>query len=1150
MGKNGRQKAPTNQGRAGNNVVAPRWLQLAEIDDGDRSLTATASWIPVGVDDDVASLHVSLQLAWQAWTVQDWRTCRGRVKSCLDSLGTSWLPAASIDGKRCWTWLRLVSLLPEALDGDRRAAVGCIELLHDLHMDHTAVVLDDLLDVVLQDFTVHGSARREWGALAGRLCLILGHEAALEMLESSEKAELRVLWRTAFGAAIDQASRTTVDFVEDLQRDLKSTLATLGQVGTPTLPGRRELTSGLGNLAIYLDDEEQRLVSDASSVLTEALELVERPTLSTALTETVEACAEQASEVMASRSVLVQNVLGPLLYRAQGAVEAIRRQFSDASHPELRVLLNTDKLPLSASNSEVIDVKLGLANRGNVEAHQIEVALECESILFLDARAVARLAPGGEVELSFEGLVAETGRTELVIVRLTCVDALRQSFEFSFDLLIEDQRPSTWTDYDRNPFTLSVVRDPSDLIGRDPDVKTLQATIASGSSMSVTGQKRVGKSSIVRTTFKSAEDNLGWLTAYLPLGRAVTTGAQPADFVLALLRNIAKVVRRGLPGVRQPDLNEEVILQRFAVEAGEWISDLSDEIPASTRLVVAIDDFDELPPQLREGPEADSLFNFLRSLIDEPWLSLVFVGSEILPTIIAGQAHKLNQVVPLTVRGFQERAQTQEMLEQLSGDRIDWDESAVDLVHHLSAGVPYYSRQIASEVWNALKQRERAYAQRSDVEAAVGVLAGEAPIVHYMHLWADDLQGMALRERRSVVASAVLRAASHCVGSELKTARIDEVLQVAQGWMQSATLVELRQTLERLISRGVLRPGANPDTVEVTIGLVARWLVGSGGREIESYYTDFYHSSARATIVTDRELIDLSDGLVYCGERVSEYRLRAWLDQFDGAENRRFAFLLARRLIEEGLVKPANFAEQATALRKKIMLGEAGRHQELDKFKRLKNFYLIEHGESASSSQAMLSDFAKQFKIVKANVMSPRRFADVIETAAPNSTKIALVLDDFAGTGNQLSSAADGFIASLDQQQELVWRDRVIVVAGSALSACDWSWEPGARNLDGQLDKFGNPAVGYSAHGQLVPNRLHAFHPAAEIFEGEEERSRAMDLMKTIGGALVRNAPLGYGDQGLLVSMANNCPNNTLPIFWKRGNFAGKSWLPLLERRV
>ncbi len=961
---------------------------------------------------------------------------------------------------------------------------------------------------------------------------------------------MRLLWRNELGSAIDPTSRTTVDFVGDMQRDMRSTLATLGLVGTPSFPDRRALSDGLSRLAHYLDDEEQRLVSDALSVLLEAAELIARPTLSTALAETLEACQEQANEVKASGSILVQNVLGPLLLLAEAGVEAIRRQFSDTSHPDLQVHLITDKLPLSASNSELIELRVGVANRGNVEAHRIEVKVDCEAILFLEAGNIARLGPGGEAEVVFEGLVAETGRTELITVKLACEDALRQQFTFDFDLLVEDQRPSTWEEYDQNPFTLSVLRDPSGLIGRDPDVKTLQASIASGSSMSVTGQKRVGKSSIVRTTFASAESNLGWMTAYLPLGRAVTTGAQPGDFVLALLRNISKVVRRRLPSVRQPPLNEEIILQRFAVEAGEWVADLADEIPPGTRLVVAIDDFDELPPQLREGPEADSLFNFLRSLIDEPWLSLVFVGSEILPTIIAGQAHKLNQVVPLTVRGFQERAQTQRMLEQLSGNRIDWDETAVDLIHHLSAGVPYYSRQVASEIWNALKQRDRTYAQRSDVESAVAILASQAPIVHYMHLWADDLQGMALRERRSVVASAVLRAASQCVGPELKTARIDEVLQVAQGWMQSATLVELRQTLERLLSREVLRSGANPDTVEVSIGLVARWLMGSGGREIESYYTDFYHSTARATIITDRELIDLSDGLVYGGERISEYRIRAWLDQFDGVENRRFAFLLARRLIGEGMVKPTSFAEQVVALRKQVMLGAGGRHQDLDKFKRLKNFYLIEHGESASSSQAMLSDFAKQFKIVKANVMSANRFADMVAADQTARMKVALVLDDFSGTGHQLAAAADSFVSTLDERQDLIWRDRVIVVAGSALAAQHLTWAPGDRELGVPLDTLGNSVAGYSAVGKVVPKRLHAFDPAAEIFEGEDERSRAMDLMRTIGGALLGRAPLGYGDQGLLVCLANNCPNNTLPIIWKRGSFAGKPWLPLLERRV
>ncbi len=165
MARSGRKSVTSEKRRDAALVSVPRWLQVARVDAGDVAVTATCSWVPTGASTDWTVLEGSLREAWQAWEHGNWRRCRDVLGPCRDSLGSTWLPASSIDGKRCWTWLRLASLIPDALDGDRRGAVGCIELLNDLHLNENSSLAEGLLEVVLQDFTVHGSASREWGAL-------------------------------------------------------------------------------------------------------------------------------------------------------------------------------------------------------------------------------------------------------------------------------------------------------------------------------------------------------------------------------------------------------------------------------------------------------------------------------------------------------------------------------------------------------------------------------------------------------------------------------------------------------------------------------------------------------------------------------------------------------------------------------------------------------------------------------------------------------------------------------------------------------------------------------------------------------------------------------------------------------------------------
>jgi hypothetical protein len=1032
----------------------------------------------------------------------------------------------------------LTALAPEALAGNRLAALGALELIADCGPDVANAGLEnDLLQVVFEDFSLVGAAGREWATYAARACIALGHEVALQNLSDREKADLRSFWKTNFPRIIAKDSRSTFDHVTDLRRTWRTMKAGLADQSRSARAAVQRLVANAKDLSNFLDDAETRLLKAACKTAAEASALPESSTISTVLAENMENCREQAQEIAESSSVALQEIVAPILNAVEQDLEDLRVQLADSSRPDLTISLVTDRLPIRDETSPIVELRVRVINRGNVDAIDLDLTVEGERLLFPEQWRLDSLAPGGQAEAVLDGLADNAGRVEPVIITLSCVDALRQSFSISSEFNIEDERPSSWHADDANPFTLKVVTDPIYLIGRDSDLATLQATLASGSSVSVTGQKRVGKSSIVQSMLTAASAGRGWATEYLPLGRAVRSEGVAADLVFALLLKISRAVSQKYPELSQPTLEPNSVREWFPVRSGEWLSDLGDRLPIGCRVIVAIDDFDELPPQLREGEDADSLFLFLRSMIDEPWLGLLFVGSEVLPTIIASHAHKLNQVVPLRVDGFKSRTQTRELLEQLGSDRIEWDHAAVDRIHQLTDGVPYYSRQIAFEVWNALKQRNRTYAHRADVEDAVKHLAQNAPISHYTHLWADDPKGMSLRERRSVMASAILRAVAQCSGEELAAARVDEVVQVAQGWMRAATLQELKETIQRLLSREVLVGGASAETVELPLGLVTKWLLGVGGRAIEQYYSDTYLAGERATVISDRELVDLSNGLSYCGERITETRLRAWLEQFENGDHRRWAFLLMRRLISEGFFAPEQFPDLANSLRKAVLAGEAGRYQRLDKFRRLTNFYLIEHGLGASSSNAALNFYAKQFKIRKSNVVSPDEFASLLSRLSGTETLVALVLDEFAGSGQQIRNAADGLAETLDAKAGALWREQTVLVVGCALSA---------RKLTWSADKVAS----YAVEGQILPRRLRAFDTGAEIFDGAEERERARDLMHTIGRSLVKNQPLGFGDAGLLVSTYTNCPNNSLPIFWSHGRYAGRPWLPLFERHT
>ena len=174
------------------------------------------------------------------------------------------------------------------------------------------------------------------------------------------------------------------------------------------------------------------------------------------------------------------------------------------------------------------------------------------------------------------------------------------------------------------------------------------------------------------------------------------------------------------------------------------------------RVLIALDDFDELPHALYHGTEANALFLFLRSVIDQSWLSILFIGSEVLPTIMSAQAHKLNQVSPYTVSNFQSSDATGELLAGPTRSRMEWHAGAIAGAHYLTDGNPYYLTLVGQEVWRRMRELDRTMVGYDEVDQAVGVIAQNAPGAHFMHLWADSADGVDSAKRSAIVGAAVL----------------------------------------------------------------------------------------------------------------------------------------------------------------------------------------------------------------------------------------------------------------------------------------------------------------------------------------------------------------------------------------------------------
>jgi len=445
--------------------------------------------------------------------------------------------------------------------------------------------------------------------------------------------------------------------------------------------------------------------------------------------------------------------------------------------------------------------------------------------------------------------------------------------------------------------------------------------------------------------------------------------------------------------------------------------------------------------------------------------------------VIKEQEHKLNQVLPFSVTNFQSRSSTEALLVTPTRDRLDWDELAIDRVHKLCGGNPYYETLVASQTWQDMRNSNRSFVTSSDVGKAVSMIASTAPTSHFVHLWGDSpIMGMQRNSRPAILSSAILRAVARIGGTSLIPANLSEVIAIAREWIQSADRLELEVQLRELVARGVLCNDAGTDRFEIAIPLVALWLQNAGARTLDAEYAATDFARAMATVVTANDLADLSRRLVYVGEPISEIRIRAWLNQFGDGYQQYLAYLMLRRMIKDGYFN-SNRLETSVMPR---LLGSVNKSPASRLIRRdgmyMRNGYLVAHGVPGDSTQGALTSLSKALRIKKANILAADAAAEALLSHTYGG--VAFLLDDFCGSGSHLEGVLEQLLNALETRSH-DWKERVEIVVGAAVVSslehvpCPLGFEANVHKVAGIVlgDRF-RPFVEGSGAGRLQDRRF------------------------------------------------------------------------------
>lgn len=860
-----------------------------------------------------------------------------------------------------------------------------------------------------------------------------------------------------------------------------------------------------------------------------------------------QSCNELSAQTQADTFVH-REFVRPFLNSLSVALQALKNgsveQFACNIEPRRKQPLIAEKrYPLHRVN-EMITVTVPMVNNGPGMAADVIVELDCGSVsvIALDIDQI-RLGdiPPGEFAVSFKAMVMEPSVLVSMAMQLSWSQLFGEPGSVALDLRLAAQDALVdWKKLEQlDPFSLEEA-DSAQFVGRVAKVKAIGNRLlkAQMSSTYITGQKRVGKTSLAKAVLRYLDSQamppLVYESTYLEWGEYSTADARTT--VMALGEH--------LYGFLRSHLSDEVPTQQPIFDGSlaplNFIAKTLESKAPNKRFVIVLDEFDEIHPEMyRFGALAEVFFANLRTLAARKNLAFILVGGEKMPFIIGAQGDQLNKFVREPLDYFSRSDDWTDFVQLVTGpvkDSLNWEESALNELFTLTNGNPYYTKLLCAKIFaNAVAERDTEIISR-DVRYALSGRVSELDTNAFAHFWKDGINSereaaevIELKRLRLLVAFG--RASRH--GSTTKET-------VSQELNSSAIQPhEVSPLIDDFCRRDIMRETAGELTIQLPI--FYRWLQDVGvSKLISSTLADDLEAGLRKAndnaYVTAKEVESLIKVWpLYRGTQITGETIRAWLGQVEDPQEQRLLFTILSKL---RFVTIPQIAEDLRYAHDRVVARVTPpvmRENKSDKRSDLLITYLDGPGKSGAS---YAKAYAKENGLFTECVVEPSKVQRRLSGDYVSLPNAIVIVDDVAGTGK---TVVDGLGQLMNDIGPAMVANKIPLVV-LLLYATQEAQLKVESKLTSKVD------VTFQLHVcHLLGDADRAF-PSDGIgfWQDEQQRDRAKALCIRLGAGLYKE-PLGFGSQSLLVAFPDTCPNSNLPIIFASKS-GGREWNALLPR--
>ena len=811
-----------------------------------------------------------------------------------------------------------------------------------------------------------------------------------------------------------------------------------------------------------------------------------------------------------------------------------------------RLVMETSgrKYPFCITGAE-IRFDFSVENIGSGIALDVEISVDTDTCVIIPSPSqyLEIIEPATVIKpVEFHAQVVEPSSTSLWVdcsIRWTNGDGTSGEWEDIFELKTQSA-DIPWMDLSiHEPYSLEPVCTPDELIGRSEQISRLLAKLNSSSvgSFWIHGQRRVGKTSVVRTL--ENHDQTSLLTIlYLETGSFIDP--DPIITINNLGNSICRQLKHKNIKIKDfelPNFNGALNpLDQFLSDAHYRDPDL--------KLVIVLDEFDEIPYDLyqRDSKISHALFMTFRSLSAKEFIGFIFVGGEKMPEILSIRGEVLNKFRPLRIDYLDRETHWADFVDLVRRPVEKWatiTDEAVNRIYDATAGNPFFAKFILGILVADMLKRRDAYASHKEMEKAINSAVIEAGENQFQHFWVDGIidspterskQERAARRRILIGLGEVLRNRESSTIEQIST-RIER-----HGISHS----EVKRILSDFLKRKVLISDAGKYHCKVQ--LFERWLIDEGISQLALSLVE--EDNLRAEIeeearqrVKNHEIVELVGNWgSYRGRHISDIQVRNWLDQFDTISDRRLMFQLLSKLrfYSGGLIREKLRNCHESVIRELSARGVASIIKNRRARKSTENIIISYYGSEGKRGPTYAKLYVDENKIYSERLVSSDDIVQKLKTF--DDIEGVVFVDDFIGTGESIDSNLIPILANISDAVNSQEIDVFLVT----ISGFNESKEKMKDNISKIIDKF------HIFIADPLDDSDKCFSNSSLVFPDDSSRSRAKQIAQIHGNRLVKRNPLGYGDCELAIVFEHTCPNNTLPILWADGS--EDEWHPLFPR--